>query len=181
MIGLPGDSREKAMITAKRVVELSPDFIRIYPTLVFEGSRLARLYRTGQYQPLEMDECVSIVKDMSLVFRKRGIPVIRMGLHISSDVGREERLLAGPHHPAFGQLVFSSIFLDQARSILNKKKISSSGIIIRVHTRAISNMRGLKNHNVKILKKDYGLASIKILPDSAVMEDLVLIDGEGES
>ncbi len=42
MVGLPGDDETKSMFTAKRIASLSPDFIRIYPTVVLASSRLLR-------------------------------------------------------------------------------------------------------------------------------------------
>ena len=41
MVGLPGDDDSGAVRTAEMLAELEPDFARIYPLLVLEGSRLA--------------------------------------------------------------------------------------------------------------------------------------------
>jgi histone acetyltransferase (RNA polymerase elongator complex component) len=34
MIGLPGDSEEKSLLTARKLIVLKPDIVRIYPALV---------------------------------------------------------------------------------------------------------------------------------------------------
>jgi histone acetyltransferase (RNA polymerase elongator complex component) len=48
MVGLPGDDHEEMLASARRVAELKPDFIRIYPTVVVAGSPLATLYKAGR-------------------------------------------------------------------------------------------------------------------------------------
>ena len=80
MVGLPGDTPEKALETAREIAALSPDFVRIYPTLVLKNSRLATWYHQGRYAPLSLDAAVSDVADFYAFFSLRRIPVIRMGL-----------------------------------------------------------------------------------------------------
>ena len=45
MVGLPGDTVDRALDTAHRLVDLQPDFVRIYPTVVLKKSLLADWYR----------------------------------------------------------------------------------------------------------------------------------------
>ncbi|MCI8497730.1 MAG: radical SAM protein, partial [Clostridiales bacterium] len=47
MTGLPGDSDKGAWETARRLASLQPDTMRIYPTLVLEGTPLAEWWREG--------------------------------------------------------------------------------------------------------------------------------------
>ena len=42
MVGLPGDDETTCLATARRMADLSPDFVRIYPTVVLQNSLLAR-------------------------------------------------------------------------------------------------------------------------------------------
>ncbi len=44
MVGLPGDSEARALTTARKIADLDPDFVRIYPTVVVENSRLAQWF-----------------------------------------------------------------------------------------------------------------------------------------
>jgi len=80
MLGLPGDDEARAIKSAEKAAALSPDFVRIYPTVVLKNSPLARLFQEGQYVPLSLEEAVSITKKMFIVFESHGITVIRMGL-----------------------------------------------------------------------------------------------------
>ncbi|MEZ4549863.1 MAG: hypothetical protein R2874_05125 [Desulfobacterales bacterium] len=48
MTGLPGDDDATCLETARRIIALKPDMVRIYPTLVLSGSPLAALYAKGK-------------------------------------------------------------------------------------------------------------------------------------
>ena len=171
MVGLPGDDKTKAQLTGQNIADMSPDFVRIYPTVVFAGSLLARWYENGKYTPIPLEQCITLTKKLYLLFRKNDIRVIRMGLQVSENFEKDAEILAGPYHPAFGQLVFSQIFLDMVTSILNSGKYTQDEIIIKVHPRSVSNMRGLKNRNVEMLKKKYNIKLITIIPEPSLAED----------
>jgi len=174
MVGLPGDTHCRAIDTGRLIAALKPAFARIYPTVVLAGSRLALWYKTGKYDRLLLDDCVTLVKELYLVFRRKNIPVIRMGLQASEDLDKKAIVLAGPYHPAFGHLVYSEIFLDRAVALLEKHPFGdSSAVTLAVHPHSISRMRGLKNKNLAILKKKYNIAEINVLPDPAVRNDKV--------
>ena len=175
MVGLPEDDREKLMNTARRVAELKPDVVRIYPTVVLTGSPLAKWYHTGRYEPLSLKEGVTLVKQLYLLFKKNNICVIRMGLQASKEFIDDSSILAGPYHPAFGHLVHSEIFLDHAISVLESAQIHDNGIIIRVHPKNLSKMRGLKNENIRILQTQFGFESVDIIPDATIVEDGLVI------
>ncbi|QTA85751.1 elongator complex protein 3 [Desulfonema magnum] len=171
MTGLPGDDETKTLDTARGIAGLSPDFVRIYPTLVLEKSMLAQLYNSGKYSPMSLEECVTLVKKIYLLFREKKIPVIRMGLQVSEDLEKGAKILAGPYHPAFGHLVHSEIFLDMAvSSISDLGNGPYEAISIKVHPRNISEMRGLKNKNIEILKNRFQVNTIDIVPDASVSE-----------
>lgn len=86
MLGLPGDTRTKAMQTAADIVSLSPDTARIYPTLVIRDSRLCDLYEAGRYTPLTLTEAVEQSAQIYTMFTQHGIRVLRMGLMASEDM-----------------------------------------------------------------------------------------------
>ena len=168
MVGLPGDDDTGALATAQRIADLGPGFVRIYPTLVVANSRLAEWYKSGDYAPLSLDEGVTLVKKIYLKFKKAGIDVIRMGLQASEDLEDRTTVLAGPHHPAFGHLVHSEIFLDMAISAIDPANAIKETLTIFVNARSISKMRGLNNSNIKSLKEQFHFQSITVLPDSAL-------------
>jgi histone acetyltransferase (RNA polymerase elongator complex component) len=114
MVGLPGDSDARALTTARKIADLDPDFVRIYPTVVVENSCLAQWFKKGKYLPLSLEDAVTLVKKIYLLFKQEGIEVIRMGLQASDDLEDGSTVLAGPYHPAFGHLVYSEVFWDKA-------------------------------------------------------------------
>jgi histone acetyltransferase (RNA polymerase elongator complex component) len=176
MIGLPGDSPAKALSTAKKIAALQPDFVRIYPTLVLEKSVLARMYTRGNYLPLPLAAGVSLAKKLFLYFREKKIAVVRIGLQAAQDLDSGAAIKAGPYHPAFGHLVYSEIFLDRSRKVLDGRRFNGNSLTISVHPRSISKMRGLKNQNIATLQRDYNLGSITVRPDSSLSEDTLILE-----
>ena len=176
MIGLPGDDESRSLYTAHRISELSPDFVRIYPTVVLAGSPLAVLYKKGKYAPLSLEEGVSITKKAYLVFRENNIKVIRMGLQATEDLREGASILAGPYHPAFGHLVHSAIFLDNMIGALKLKSVLPEEISIRVHPKSVSKLRGLKNGNIGNIKKLFDIKSVRVVSDPSLPSGGFVID-----
>jgi len=176
MVGLPGDSEARALVTARRIADLDPDFVRIYPTVVVENSRLAQWFKKGQYVPLSLEDAVTLVKKIYLLFKQEDIDVIRMGLQATEDLGNDSFVLAGPYHPAFGHLVYSEIFWDKALAAIQSIKYVKDTLTIFVNPRSISKIRGLNNSNIKKLKKRYHFKLIEVVPDSSLAEEEVNIE-----
>ena len=61
MPGLPRDSFEKDIETAKKSIEMKPDICRIYPSLVIKDTPMADMYNRGEYIPYTLDEAVYIM------------------------------------------------------------------------------------------------------------------------
>jgi len=171
MVGLPGDTPERLMASAQHVAHLKPDFIRIYPTVVLAGSPLAAWYRKGDYVPLSMEEAVSQVKNLYLLFKSENIRIIRMGLQASENLENGSTIIAGPYHSAFGHLVYSEIFLDMAVEQIESSALNTDSISIRANPGNVSKLRGLRNRNIEILKKKFGFESVAVRPDDALAED----------
>lgn len=165
MIGLPGQDRRSALISAGRFAALKPDFVRIYPCLVIAGSPLAAAYRRGTFQPLSLEAAVTTCARIWRLFARRHIPVIRMGLQASADLCDGAHVLAGPYHPAFGHLVFSELCREAlARGL---RRLPAAGRIVRItaHPRRLSQVRGLGNANIHDLTRRFALAGVRISGD----------------
>ncbi len=163
MPGLPGDSPELFLRTVEQVIGLAPGFVRIYPALVIAGTPLERLYRDGNYLPLSLPEAVTLCSRALGRFREAGIAVIRIGLQPTEDLLRPGAVVAGPWHPAFGQLVESSLFLDRMRSLL----AGSRSRTLRVHPRDLSTAIGQRKTNLGALRREFG-RDVAILSDRTV-------------
>jgi len=176
MIGLPGQSAKSAFETAEQIAALSPDFVRIYPTIVLNQSPLAQWYHKGKYQPLLLKEAVFQTKKIYLFFKKFVIPVIRMGLQSSQDLDNKEIVIAGPYHPAFGHLVFSQIFMDTICAFYQNNPPVNKKVEIIANPKCISRIRGINNENIRDLKKKFNIDQIKIISDSALPGQGLFID-----
>lgn len=162
MPGLPGDSAGIFQETVNKVIELKPDFVRLYPALVIQGTPLEQMYSAGRYTPLSLDEAVALCRTALVRFEEAGIPVMRIGLQPTEELERPGAVIAGPYHPAFGQLVESLIFLDKMRAVLMKGKTGNGMATLYVNASDISSATGQKRSNVTILKKEFSLRSIRI-------------------
>ncbi|HSO61290.1 MAG TPA: radical SAM protein [Desulfobacterales bacterium] len=177
MAGLPGDDEHRLMETGRRIAELAPDFIRIYPTVVLAGSPLEKWYRQGMYQPLALDAAVDLVRRLYGLFRAHSIPVIRMGLQATDDLVAGGAVLAGPWHPAFGHLVLCAAFLTAACRALKEGGGPGLELLLKVHPRSVSRMRGMHNASCELLKRDFGFRRVDVTPDPALAEDEIAVQG----
>ncbi len=164
MVGLPGDDDSGAVRTAETLAELEPDFARIYPLLVLEGSRLAQWYRSGHYVPLSLDQAVDQSKKMVTIFKHAGVAVARIGLQATEMMDDAGRMIAGPWHPAFGHLVLSALMFDQACGQIDAILTGQEGIetpegkkniVLQVHPRSLSRLQGNRKTNFDRLAQTY--------------------------
>ena len=173
MTGLYGSTEAEDLATADRLIALHPDTVRIYPTLVMEGTELARLYRQGRYVPQTLEEAVRTCAGLLRRFHGAGIPVIRLGLH--SGGGVEDGYLAGPWHPAFRELCEGRIYYEAAAEQL--KRLPKGRYRLFVAPSEISKMTGQKRKNIIELEKHQFRCSVR--PDSALQPYQIRIEAEG--
>lgn len=168
MTGLPADTRDKCIATAKKVISLSPELVRIYPVLVIKGTGLEELMKAGRYKPQELDEAVDICAELLNMYEENGIKVIRIGLQ-PTDTIREgsSDVAAGPFHPAFRQLVESRLARMRIESMIISNGLQQAQeIMIHTGISNISNVVGQKRSNISYLKDKYGFKRIKVLPSA---------------
>lgn len=147
MTGLWKDTEEKALRTAERLLACRPDTVRVYPAVVLRGTELAGRYERGEYRPQTLEEAVSLCAKLLMRFEEAGVRVLRMGLHAERDV--EEQKLAGPYHPAFGELVQSRVFLERLLPALDAR--GPGAYRVGVHPRGLSVALGQKRSNLAML------------------------------
>jgi histone acetyltransferase (RNA polymerase elongator complex component) len=169
MPGLPGDSADRFMKTVDMVIELKPDFVRIYPSLVIKDTPLEDLYTSGRYVPLSLDNAVALCRDAFERFELAGIDVIRIGLQPTEELEKPGTIIAGPYHPAFRQLVESSIIIDKMRSMLRSRKEKTSRVTVQVNPRDLSAAIGQRRSTVELLKKEFGLQEVSIVAGENVL------------
>ena len=175
MPGLPGDTPESILETGRKVAELKPDFVRIYPTVVVKNTVLERWYYAGRYKPLTLADAIVLTKKLYLVFKATGIQVIRMGLQATGSMLETGAVVAGPFHPAFGHLVHSAVLLDIATRELNRQEPVSRKVALKVNPNDVPKVRGLKNQNIKTLVMQFKLEELQVFADTAIPENIVRV------
>jgi histone acetyltransferase (RNA polymerase elongator complex component) len=160
MLGLPGDTRTGFRYTLDQIIALKPDTVRIHPTIVFEGTELAEMYRSGDYHPLDLDTAVDECRFALSRLRQSDIKVIRIGLQATPEMNETGSVLAGPFHPAFRALVEGSIFLDMAENLLVNAGFHASQDTVPeffIADQDMSDFRGIGNRNIILLRKQFGV------------------------
>lgn len=145
MPGLPLENRRSFMNTVGKAVQLRPSFVRLYPALVVKESELAELYKKGEYRPLSLKKAVILTAWAKKQFESEGIKVVRMGLQPTDSL--ESNLVAGPYHPAFGELVSSREWLKRVKKIFAAHPGKKMKFTISI--RDLSSFKGLKKSNIK--------------------------------
>ncbi len=161
MPGLPGDCRETFSQTVEKSIALRPDFVRLYPTIVLSNTPLERLYFRGRYRPLSLNEAVEWCKEAKQRFARAAIPVIRTGLQPTTSLEQPGRIVGGPYHPAFGQLVQSAIWNEQISPALEKARSQSPRLAIYASSHHLADIRGHRNENINRWLTELDLISLE--------------------
>ncbi|MBN1879426.1 radical SAM protein [bacterium] len=153
MVGLPGANAASDHRTAELLAALSPDFVRIHPTLVLHGTVLAEMADAGEYRPLDLEDAIERCADIWDIYARREIPVTRCGFHLP-ETERDRALHSGPWHPAFGQLVRSRRW----RRLLDKQlSAQPDQLVLTVPPDDFSDAVGHKKENLRWLQEKHGV------------------------
>lgn len=161
MTGLYKDTYEKDIDTARKIIDLSPVTVRIYPTVVLKDTYLAELCEQGVYKPFNVEESVELCAKLLPMFENAGIKVIRLGLHSGQDI--KKNMIAGGFHDSFGELVKSRIMLNR---IL---ELPAGDYQVFVNPRSVSKLKGNGKSNIyRLMEMGY---NIKIITDNSLNVD----------
>ena len=164
MVGLPDSTKIDEINTAKSLIKVKPKMVRIYPVLVIKGTQLEKDYENGTYKPLNIVQAVEICKELVRMFDKKHIDVIRIGLQNTDEITNPElensEVVAGPYHPAFRQLVESSMWYDAIVEKIKKLNIKVKKVEVEVNSQDLNSVIGHKKENVLKLKETYDVELI---------------------
>ncbi len=159
MVGLPESNSIDEINTAKALIKLKPKMVRIYPVLVVKGTKLEKEYKEGIYEPLTLVQAIETCKQLVRMFSDKKIEIIRVGLQntdeISNPKNKQSEVVAGPFHPAFRQLVESSMWYDAVVSKIKKLNVKVQEVEITVNPIDVNNVIGHKRENITKLKDTY--------------------------
>lgn len=176
MVGLPGDSEEKALETARKLIKLKPDIARIYPALVIKNTYMEEMYLKGDYQPLSVDEAVCQSKKLLVLFEGNGIKVIRIGLQPTENIALGKDVVAGPFHPAMRHLVESLVYRDIAAFLLRMVGEKNKKVVLKVNPKNISELLGHKKSNIEFLKSKFFIDKLEIFQDFTVEAGTIVLE-----
>ena len=168
MPGLPGSNIMRDLETTKEVVEIKPDMVRIYPTLVISDTKLENMYLDGSFKPLDMDITVELVAKMIAYFELGNIEIIRVGLQPSDELREDGVIVAGPFHPAFRELVETKLYGDFFKALLKENDF----LKIEVNPKMLSRAVGIKKAN----KLRFG-STVEIIGNGNLVRDELRING----
>jgi len=170
MTGLPGDAPDTSRYTAEKFIEIAPDGVRIYPAVVVRGTELFDMWRHGDYREHTVEDAVNLCAELCAMFDAAGIPIIRLGLNPTEALSSGDAA-AGAYHPAFGELVYSRMYLDKAIKKLEEIP-SDSDVILHVAKNRVSVMTGQHRANVDALKQKFTAMSIRIVGTDLLPEEI---------
>ena len=171
MLGLPESTKLDEVNTAKDLIRLKPKIIRIYPVLVIKGTKLEEEYKSGEYVPLTINQAIERSKEVVKMFQRKNIQVIRIGLQNTNTIDdpskKESEVIAGQYHPAFRQLVESSMWYDAIIEKIKKFNAKVKEVEIRANSANINNIIGHKKDNINKLKQVYDV-DVSIVQDDEI-------------
>ena len=124
-----------------------------------------------------VEDAVRVCAKILPLFDDAGIPVIRLGLNPTEELGRrapgkdsdESRdaamqgaALAGAYHPALGELVRSRILRNRMESLLCGQSCEGRSVVILVPERQLSQAIGQHRSNVLWLEERFHLDHLQI-------------------
>jgi len=160
--GLPGETTRSFLAGVREVITFHPDLVRLYPTVVVAHSALAELYREGNYRPLTLNKAIAMTRRAKELLESAEIPVVRMGLQPSDALAKD--VVAGPYHPAFGELVISRQWFLRIRRRLRHCR-SGEHLNIHICHRDHSAVVGMKKMNILRLEKLGFAGRFSIIPE----------------
>ncbi len=173
MVGLPSDTEEKCIETARKFIELDPFCVRIYPTLVVKDTGLETLLNKGEYKPFTLEQCISIVKKLLVLFYVNNINVIRVGLQATEDIQLGKGIVDGPYHAAFRELFEGEMIKDYLHYLVIRNK-TVSNIEVKTNNKNISKVVGNKKSNKLFFKKQLNI-NMNTKPENLEEDEFIII------
>lgn len=174
MTGLPGSDEERDVETARKIIALMPDGVRIYPTVVVKNTPLEDMWRAGTYREHTVADGVRICARILPMMEQANIPVIRLGLNPTKELS-DGGAVAGAYHPALGELVRSEILYQRACAVLAGIQ-PGAFVTLGVAPNRVSPMTGQRRENIRRLTEAFSLSGLKIQALPYAGEEIILVD-----
>lgn len=185
MIGLPLDTHEKSVESAKKAAEIHPDIARLYPTVILKDTKLYDMYRDGTYVPMTQDEIVDTAADMYRILTSSGVNVIRVGLKstdIINNAADTDGAVAGDsYHPAVKQLVLGKLAREEIEARIAEYDDGKRHVLyVLTSDENMSNAAGHKGENRKYFRERFPWAELHFERAQGLTGDQIKIAEKGE-
>jgi histone acetyltransferase (RNA polymerase elongator complex component) len=171
MIGLPGSTLDSELKTADFIIKSGASGARIYPTVVFRDTELAKMTEKKIYIPLGLDEAIKRSAVVMKKFIDSGVEVIRVGLCSSENLTSDDTYFGGPNHPAIGELVENEIYYNTIyKEIIDHGYDHNKKISVFVSQGSLSKAIGQKKKNKLRLISDFSFDDIKFCEDKKLLD-----------
>ncbi len=165
MTSLPHSTLIDEIKTAEDICACRADGARIYPTVVFKDTALAKMAESGSYSPSEKNDTVYRCKEVKKVFIKNGVPVIRLGLQAQDNI--EGEISSGIYDPSVGSAVDSAIYYEKTDELLQPYRdvLKNAFVTLYVAKGQTSSAVGIGGVNKNKLINKHGIYKIKVIED----------------
>lgn len=162
MIGLPVSGPQTERETARDICAWGATAARVYPTVVFAGTPLADLTASGVYHPLSLADAVERSADVYEIFEENGVRCLRIGLCASEKLTDPAQALAGPAHPALGELVLGEVRYRETVRLLEESGLTGRRVILTVPEKRLSQTVGQGRRNLLRLRSESGTEVVSV-------------------
>ncbi|MGX8698298.1 MAG: radical SAM protein, partial [bacterium] len=173
MTGLPGDTPEKSLETARRIIALRPDGVRVYPTVIVRGTPLEALWHAGRYREHTVEEAVILGARLLDLFEEAGIPVIRFGLNPTDALSGGDAV-GGAYHPALREKCEAERYYQKALALVSEADRGKIVTFAAGEGRT-SQVLGQRRWNAARLRERFGIRDIRVvekkLPPGALLRE----------
>lgn len=168
MVGFPDSTKIDEMESVKYLMRFRPKVIRIYPVLVIDGTDLAVAYKNKEYEPLTLTQAVERSKELIYILNKKKIKAITVVDINEENLNKEQvKVIAGPTHKDFPQLVEDSIWYDSIVSRIKKYNSKVKEVKVEVHPNNVNNIIGYEKENLEKFKELYSV-ELQVIPNEDI-------------
>ena len=98
---------------------------------------------------MSVEDAAARSADVLRVFLERNVDVIRIGLCASESLTSPEQVLAGPNHPALGELVWNEYYYQKIYENIQQKGLFGKEVTLTVPTGHLSKVIGQRRVNLQ--------------------------------
>ncbi len=161
---LPGALAADDIESARETAHLAPAGVRLFPTVVLEGTALAGWWRERRYVAATVEQAAQRVAEMLEPIDVAGIPVLRIGLQTSERA--DGAVLAGPYHPALGELCWGALLVRLLERAL-RPRVGGAPVPLSVEPSLASHLTGHGRAGLRALEETLGPAAFELRLEEA--------------